>query len=165
VVDTCPGVVLYYLLRRHWPSRNPEEENPGSLLWPHGILVCHISSISVLRQFQFLLKVLDYTPISHGANMPGIHVSKCLALRAMDTYPFSILTACFVCVQEWMSASFSFILYVVVFLRVRGNLIQDTAGKWSLRWVSRNGSWQLAFARDYLDSCLVKMAAITVWYA
>ncbi len=78
---------------------------------------------------------------------------------------FSILTACFACIQEWMSASFSFILYVVVFLRVRGNLIQDTAGKWSLRWVSRNESWQLAFARDYLDSCLVKMAAIIVWYA
>ena len=63
-----------------------------------------------------------------------------------------------------MSAFFSFVLYVAVLLRVRGNLIQDTAGKWSLRWIPRSESWQLGFARDYLDSCLVKMAAIIVWY-
>ena len=77
----------------------------------------------------------------------------------------SILTAYLVCAQEWMSAFFSFILYVAVLLRVRGNLIQDPTGKWSLRWVSCSESWQLAFARDYLDSCTVKMAAIIVWYA
>ena len=50
MVDTCPGVVLYYLRRRHWPSGNPEED-PGSLLWPLGVLVCHISSIPVFCQF------------------------------------------------------------------------------------------------------------------
>lgn len=64
-----------------------------------------------------------------------------------------------------MSAFFSFMLYVAVLLRVRGNLIQDTAGKWSLRWIARSESWQLGFARDYIDSCLVKMVAIIVWYA
>ena len=64
-----------------------------------------------------------------------------------------------------MSAFFSFVLYVVVLLRVRGNLIQDIAGTWSLRWIPRSQSWQLGFARDYLDSCLVKMAAIIVWFA
>ena len=64
-----------------------------------------------------------------------------------------------------MSAFLSFVLYVAVLLRVRGNLIQDATGKWALRWVPRNESWQLAFARDYLDSCTVKMAAIIVWYA
>lgn len=65
---------------------------------------------------------------------------------------------------EWVSAFFSFALYVTVLLRVRGNLIQDTAGKWSLRWIPRSESWQLAFVRDYLDSCTVKLAAIIVWY-
>jgi len=65
---------------------------------------------------------------------------------------------------EWMSALFSFILYVAVLLRVRGNLIQDAAGKWSLRWVARGDSWRLAFTRDYLDSCTVKMVTIIVWY-
>jgi hypothetical protein len=64
-----------------------------------------------------------------------------------------------------MSAFFSFALYVAVLLRVRGNLIQDVAGKWSIRWIPRSESWQLGFARDYLDSCLVKMVAIIVWYA
>jgi hypothetical protein len=63
-----------------------------------------------------------------------------------------------------MSAFFSFVLYVTVLLRVRGNLIKDTAGKWSLRWIPRSESWQLAFVRDYLDSCTVKLAAIIVWY-
>ena len=62
-----------------------------------------------------------------------------------------------------MSALLSFVLYVTILLRVRGNLIQDTTGKWSLRWVPRSESWQLAFTRDYLDDCTVKMAAIIVW--
>lgn len=56
-------------------------------------------------------------------------------------------------------------LYVIVLLRVRGNLLQDTTGKWYLRWIPRSESWQLGFVRDYLDSCTVKLAAIIVWYA
>ncbi|KAH9000815.1 hypothetical protein EDB86DRAFT_3074815 [Lactarius hatsudake] len=67
-------------------------------------------------------------------------------------------------VIEWTSAFVSFVLYVIVLLRVRGNLIKDSEGRWFLRWVSRNESWQLAFARDYLDSCTIKMVAIVVWY-
>lgn len=84
--------------------------------------------------------------------------------QEMDTQRISILMACLVRIQEWISAFFSFILYVAVLLRVRGNLIQDATGKWSFRW-ARWESWQLAFARDYLDSSTVKMAAIIVWYA
>jgi hypothetical protein len=56
------------------------------------------------------------------------------------------------------------VLYVIVLLRVRGNLIHDTKGKWSLRWIPRSESWQLAFVRDYVDTCTVRLAAITVWY-
>lgn len=67
-------------------------------------------------------------------------------------------------VIEWTSAFVSFVLYVIVLLRVRGNLVKDSEGRWFLRWVSRNESWQLAFARDYLDSCTIKMVAIVVWY-
>jgi len=71
---------------------------------------------------------------------------------------------CLEYMMEWMSAFFSFVLYAAVLLRVRGNLIQDATGKWSFRWVPCSESWQLAFVRDYLDSCTVKMAAIIVWY-
>ncbi|KAI9458884.1 hypothetical protein BJY52DRAFT_1223290 [Lactarius psammicola] len=67
-------------------------------------------------------------------------------------------------VIEWTSAFISFLLYVAVLLRVRGNLIKDSEGHWSLRWVPRSKSWQLAFARDYLDSCTIKIVAIIVWY-
>jgi hypothetical protein len=87
-------------------------------------------------------------------------VSVCLQER-IDTH----MSPCLVCIQEWMSAFLSFVLYVAVLLRVRGNLIQDATGKWTLRWIPRSEGWQLAFARDYLDSCTVKMAAIIVWYA
>ena len=66
--------------------------------------------------------------------------------------------------QEWMSAFFSFVLYVTVLLRVRGNLTHDAAGKWALRWIPRSESWQLGFVRDYLDSCTVRLATIIVWY-
>jgi hypothetical protein len=111
------------------------------------------------------LKVLDYTGVPCLSDMFGIHVGKCLDLRETDAHPFSVLTACLACIQEWMSAFFSFVLYVAVLLRVRGNLIQETSGKWSLRWITGSESWQLGFARDYLDSCLVKMVAIIVWYA
>ncbi|KAI0264745.1 hypothetical protein BC834DRAFT_882401 [Gloeopeniophorella convolvens] len=65
---------------------------------------------------------------------------------------------------EWLSALSSFVLYAAVLLRVRGNLVQDSAGRCALRWVPRAESWQLAFARDYLDSSMVKVAAIIVWY-
>lgn len=67
-------------------------------------------------------------------------------------------------VIEWMSAFVSFVLYVAVLLRVRGNLIKDKEGHWFLRWVPHGESWQLAFSRDYLDSCTIKMVAIVVWY-
>jgi hypothetical protein len=96
--------------------------------------------------------------------MPGIHDGKRLSLTDGQA-SVSTLTACLISTQEWMSAFLSFLLYVAVLLRVRGNLIQDATGKWSLRWVPRSESWQLSFARDYLDSCTVKMAAIIVWYA
>ncbi|KAI0280376.1 hypothetical protein BGY98DRAFT_914694, partial [Russula aff. rugulosa BPL654] len=58
-----------------------------------------------------------------------------------EQYPASQI--CQEYMLEWMSAFFSFMLYVAVLLRVRGNLIQDTAGKWSLRWIARGESWQL----------------------
>jgi len=67
-------------------------------------------------------------------------------------------------VIEWTSAFVSFVLYVAVLLRVRGNLIKDSEGHWFLRWVSYRDSWQLGFARDYLDSCTIKMVVIIVWF-
>ncbi|KAH9993339.1 hypothetical protein BJV74DRAFT_884449 [Russula compacta] len=82
--------------------------------------------------------------------------------KALEQYPAG--QAVLEYMLEWMSALLSFVLYVTILLRVRGNLIQDTTGKWSLRWVPRSESWQLAFARDYLDDSTIKIAAIIVWY-
>lgn len=79
-----------------------------------------------------------------------------------ERYPAA--QVCLEYMLEWMSALFSFVLYVTVLLRVRGNLSRDTTGRWSLRWVPSSESWQLGFARDYLDSSTFKMAANIVWY-
>jgi len=65
---------------------------------------------------------------------------------------------------EWTSAFVSFLLYVAVLLRVRGNLVKDSEGRWFLRWVPYGDGWQLGFARDYLDSCTIKMVVIVVWF-
>jgi hypothetical protein len=136
-----------------------QRKSLGPYFGPSGFWYAHIVHSSALP---IPLKVLDYTAVPCLSDMSGIHDGKCLALRETDA---PILTACLDRIQEWMSAFSSFMLYVAVLLRVRGNLIQDTAGKWSLRWISRSESWQLGFARDYLDSCLVKMVAIIVWCA
>lgn len=64
--------------------------------------------------------------------------------------------------QEFVSAGVGFILYSVVLLRVRGNLICNER-KWSLRWVPRGQSWQLAIGRDLIDSSMLKVAQHMVW--
>lgn len=62
-----------------------------------------------------------------------------------------------------MSAGFGFVLYSLVLLRVRGNLTQ-IEGKWRLRWIPSSDAWKLAFARDYIDSSMLKVATSMVWY-
>ncbi|KAI0053197.1 hypothetical protein FA95DRAFT_1568838 [Auriscalpium vulgare] len=65
---------------------------------------------------------------------------------------------------EWMSALFSFLLYTVILLRVRGNLVRKSSGRWSLLWVPRSESWQLSMTRDYLDSSMVRVVTVIVWF-
>jgi len=65
--------------------------------------------------------------------------------------------------QEFFSAGLSFILYSIVILRVRGNIIQSD-GNWCLRVVPRGQSWQLSFGRDLIDSAMLKVAQNMVWY-
>ncbi|KAL6305957.1 hypothetical protein BKA93DRAFT_189530 [Sparassis latifolia] len=64
---------------------------------------------------------------------------------------------------EFLSAGLSFILYTIVLLRVRGNLIL-VGGKWSLRFVPRGERWQLALRRDNTDSSMMQVAARMVWH-
>lgn len=61
-----------------------------------------------------------------------------------------------------MSAGLGFLLYSLVLLRVRGNLTQ-VEGKWRLRWIPSCDAWQLSFARDYIDSAMLKVATSMVW--
>ncbi|EIN08839.1 hypothetical protein PUNSTDRAFT_134015 [Punctularia strigosozonata HHB-11173 SS5] len=64
---------------------------------------------------------------------------------------------------EFLSAGLSFILYMAVLLRVRGNLAQSN-GKWRLRWVSKEDAWQLAISRDLIDSLMQKVALFAVLF-
>jgi hypothetical protein len=139
VVHPYLGMDLRCLRRQYWPSGHSEESH-RSLLWPFGILV------------RLML------PMSMSCRPSNPH-GRCWITRQ---YPDA--QTCLEYMLEWTSAFFSFILYMAVLLRVRGNLIQDFKGKWSLRWVPLGESWQLAFTRDYLDTCTVKMATIIVWY-
>ncbi|OBZ77699.1 hypothetical protein A0H81_02414 [Grifola frondosa] len=64
---------------------------------------------------------------------------------------------------EFVSAFLSFILYTSSLLRVRGNIIKRS-GKWCLRFVPRGERWQLAVARDVVDSSMMRVAARMIWY-
>ncbi|KAK1216407.1 hypothetical protein PQX77_020960 [Marasmius sp. AFHP31] len=63
---------------------------------------------------------------------------------------------------EFLAASLSFVLYCVILLRVRGNLVHNM-GKWQLKFISKTESWRLGFARDLIDSAMLKLAQRMVW--
>jgi len=82
---------------------------------------------------------------------------------------------------EFLSAGLGFLLYALVLLRVRGNLIQVAEddeeekghqvgrkqwafGQWRFIWIPRSEAWQLSFGRDIIDSAMLRIAANMVWY-
>jgi len=52
----------------------------------------------------------------------------------------------------WMflSSAISFILYLILFLRLRGN-IYTIGGHWEMRWMSSEDSWRLKLTQDNVD--------------
>ncbi|KAH9941236.1 uncharacterized protein BXZ73DRAFT_75195 [Epithele typhae] len=65
---------------------------------------------------------------------------------------------------EFLSAFLSFFMYMIVLLRVRGNLTRDSQGKWHLRFVPHGERWRLAIRRDSVDECMMNVAARMIWY-
>jgi hypothetical protein len=65
----------------------------------------------------------------------------------------------------WMyvSVGVSTVLYALIFLRLRGNLLIED-GKWSLRWVAADETWQLQIGRDLVDTHMLKVASHTLLY-
>ncbi|KAI0089488.1 hypothetical protein BDY19DRAFT_984970 [Irpex rosettiformis] len=61
---------------------------------------------------------------------------------------------------EFLSAGLSLILYLGILLRVRGNLVRSDKG-WHLRFVPSSERWQLAIKRDWMDSSMMGLAAVT----
>jgi len=64
---------------------------------------------------------------------------------------------------EFLSAGFGFMLYVLILLRVRGNLVIEN-GWLHFQWVSRSQAWQLSVGRDMIDSAMLRVAMSMVWY-
>lgn len=64
---------------------------------------------------------------------------------------------------EFLSSGLSFVLYIFILLRVRGNLVRGRDG-WHLRFVPRSERWMLAISRDWLDSSMMRVAARLVWH-
>ncbi|THU87168.1 hypothetical protein K435DRAFT_842632, partial [Dendrothele bispora CBS 962.96] len=64
---------------------------------------------------------------------------------------------------EFLSAGISIILFTAVILRVRGNLVRSD-GRWRLRFVPREESWQLSFERDLIDSSMLKVVQNMIWF-
>jgi len=64
---------------------------------------------------------------------------------------------------EFVSAGVSFVLYTIILLRVRGNIIRS-GGHYKLRLVPRGESWQLAIHRDIIDTSTLQVTARMVWY-
>ncbi|KAJ7249384.1 hypothetical protein C8J57DRAFT_1669033 [Mycena rebaudengoi] len=64
---------------------------------------------------------------------------------------------------EYVSAGFCLVLYTIVILRMRGNLVHQH-GKWSLRILPKDESWQLSLRRDLIDYSMLQAAEKMVWY-
>jgi len=65
---------------------------------------------------------------------------------------------------SFLSIAFSFILYILVLLRVRGNLVRDRYHNWRLRFVGKGDEWKLAVTRDPIDNSMNRVAQKLVWY-
>ncbi|KAK7059797.1 Git3 domain-containing protein [Favolaschia claudopus] len=63
---------------------------------------------------------------------------------------------------EYLSAGLGFVLHATIFLRMRGNLLQED-GKWTLRFVPRGESWQLSMRRDIVDSTMLQVVQQMMW--
>ncbi|KAK6997374.1 hypothetical protein R3P38DRAFT_3286711 [Favolaschia claudopus] len=64
---------------------------------------------------------------------------------------------------EYLSAGLGFVLHTTIFLRMRGNLLQED-GKWTLRFVPRGESWQLSMRRVIVDSTMLQVVQQMMWY-
>ncbi|KAJ3712752.1 hypothetical protein DFJ43DRAFT_1034499 [Lentinula guzmanii] len=64
---------------------------------------------------------------------------------------------------EFLSAGLSCVLFTIVLLRVRGNLL-IIDGRWKFQHVRSCDSWQLAFSRDLIDTAMLRFAQSMVWF-
>ena len=64
--------------------------------------------------------------------------------------------------KEFLSAATSFVLYVIILLRMRGNIVYAD-DKWRLRLLPKGEGWKLALGRDLLDTSMLKAAKNMVW--
>ncbi|KAJ7150858.1 hypothetical protein C8R43DRAFT_886991 [Mycena crocata] len=60
---------------------------------------------------------------------------------------------------EYVTAGICLILYTIIVLRMRGNLVHQD-GKWSLRLLPPGESWQLSIRRDIIDSAMLQIVYI-----
>jgi len=66
---------------------------------------------------------------------------------------------------EFLSAGVSLLLYLAIFLCVRGNLTRDTTHRWRLHFVPRSERWQLTMAQDAIDRASLPVACVSLWAA
>jgi len=64
---------------------------------------------------------------------------------------------------EYVSAACCMFLYTVVILRMRGDLAYEN-GKWSLRFLRSEDSWQLSLRRDLIDYTMLQAIQKMIWY-
>lgn len=68
--------------------------------------------------------------------------------------------------QFFFSAALSFVLYVLVFLRLRGNIYTTEGSRLPrFQWVSRAKAWKLQANRDAVDAHMTDVAKQMIWSA
>ncbi|KAF8190170.1 hypothetical protein BJ912DRAFT_965883 [Pholiota molesta] len=71
------------------------------------------------------------------------------------------------CVFALFTIVISSILYIAIFLRFRGNLVEDKNIKWKLRLIGRGGAQNFAGGDEYagsMDRAMTKIAKNMIWY-
>ncbi|KZT36739.1 hypothetical protein SISSUDRAFT_1023827, partial [Sistotremastrum suecicum HHB10207 ss-3] len=63
----------------------------------------------------------------------------------------------------FLSAGLSFLIYILVFFRMRGNIV-GKGRKMRIIHISRSLSWELRLCRDDVDSAMLKTVSHMIWY-
>ena len=101
--------------------------------------------------------VLDHKGLQGGADCRRV------SDREGHNLYFAVLSHSHTVMQMFTSAVLSFFIYVLVFLRVRGNLVGHGL-RTRFQWVPKSELWRLELDRDEVDLAMFNVVKRMIWW-